>query len=281
MMISLNALETHKSLIRETTKDLDFWRLLFIRSRRMLLLSARLLEQFEVYGQWIKFLDNFLRVLALYQACLLMPRFVLNVLYVSQHLRGPLPSDMIARCWEMAYDFGWILNGVLAAFILVGPLAPLVIYLPVLTPSYQLCVHTTRFLIEYYRFKALEYNDKNMDLLKQEASATLLPLVIKMGVSACVISMGMVMLIGSTNPVIPFLAAVVTVAVTIAGRYCTKNVSKWPNALEDLHLMPFSRPDECSAGAHAKFSLFASKQHADRIEENKLGYPLVLHEKSC
>ena len=250
-MIELNAFEAYEDSVRDTTKQLDFWRLLFIRSRRMLLLSARLLEQFEVYAAWVKFLDHFLRILALYQACVLIPRFLINILYIAQHMHGPAPDDMVARCWEAAYDFGWIMNGVLAAFILVGPLAPLVVYLPVLTPSYQLCVHSTRFLIDYYRNdQALEKNQT--DLMR---------LAIRMGVSVCVISTGMVLLLGSANPVIPFLAATLAVAVTIIGKMLSNNLA--------------------SDASYVKQSIFASKPTIDKLEQKEEDYPLVLHEKSC
>jgi len=250
-MIDLRDLEAYEGTVRTATQQLDFWRLLFIRSRRMLLLSARLLEQFEVYTAWIKFLDGFLRILALYQACVLIPRFLINALYVSQHMQEPVSHDMIARCWEMAYDFGWILNGFLAAFILVGSLAPLVIYLPVITPSYQLCAHTTRFLMDYYYGKTFEEN-----------YADLMRLVIRMAVSICIISTSMVMLVGSANPVIPFLAAVLAVAVTLVGKVLAKNLVS-------------------DTSSHAKLSIFASGPHTDTMEENEANVPLVLHEKSC
>lgn len=300
-MIDLDVLEDYASTVRQSTQQLDFWRLLFVRSRRMLLLSTKLLEQFEIFCEWVRFLDKFLSVLALYQACVLIPRFMMNAFYVGRHIQEPTPHDMLVRCWEMAYDFGWIMNGILAAFILTGALAPLVVYLPVLTPSYQLCVHATRFFIEYCRFQALgnkylNASDKKrheihavLIALKQEASATLLPLVIRMGVSVCVISTAMVMLVGSANPVIPFLAAMLAVVATLAGKYLAQNMSKWPEALEHLNLMPFLMPESvpesvpdtalkqaCTA-AYAEQNMFRHRKHGKHGKHARMSEANIIH----
>lgn len=252
-MMTLDELEGYGCKIRSVTQQADFWRLLFIRSRRMLLLSTKLLEQCEVYTAWIKYLDQFIRVLALYQACVLIPRFVINATYVGRHLLGDMPADMIVRCWEMAYDFGWIMNGVLAAFILVGPLAPWVVYLPVLTPSYQLCVHLTRFLLEHYHGQAMDEK-----------------LAIRMGVNVCIIATGLVMLLGGANPALALTAAMLAVAVTLLGKWLTKNL-----ALSQTQAMP----DELFVGrSHERLGIFA---FGSALNKNEPGDPLVLHEKSC
>ncbi|MDF1827218.1 MAG: hypothetical protein P1U39_02960 [Legionellaceae bacterium] len=256
-MINFDEIEGYGCTVRPMTQQADFWRLLFIRSRRMLLLSTKLVDSFEVYTAWVKYLDQFLRVLALYQACVLIPRFVINVFYVSRRLLGHASDDMIVRCWEMAYDFGWIMNGVLAAFILVGPLAPWVVYLPVLTPSYQLCVHTTRFLLENYYGQAMDEK-----------------LAVRMGVSVCIITTGLVMLLGASNPAVAFTAAVLAVAVTLLSKWLTKNLgTRHTSAVPDESLR---------AGLHRWLGLFAYDSPGDIITNKKEhDTPLVLHEKSC
>jgi|GEM_PF-2378903 len=254
-MINFDELEAYGGTVRPATQQADFWRLLFIRSRRMLLLSTKLVEQCDVYAAWVKYLDQFLRVLALYQACVLIPRFLINATYVARHLLGDTPDDMVVRCWEMAYDFGWIMNGVLAAFILVGPLTPLVAYLPVLTPSYQLCVHATRFLLEYYHNKLDE------------------KLIIRMGVSVCIIATGLVMLLGGANPVLAFTAAVLAVAATLLGKWLSTNL-----ASSDAANIPYQ---PAVAAPHGRFGLFASGAAEDVLQPNEKADTLVLHEKSC
>lgn len=256
-MINFDELEAYGGTIRPATQQADFWRLLFIRSRRMLLLSTKLVEQCNVYTAWINYLEQFLRVLALYQACVLIPRFMINAIYVARHLLGGAPADMIVRCWEMAYDFGWIMNGVLAAFILVGPLAPLVAYLPVLTPSYQLCVHATRFLLDYY------YNNSKIDE----------KLVIRMGVSVCIIATGLVMLLGGANPALAFSAAVLAVAATLIGKWLSTN--RMSSDAAKMAAQP------AAAVSHGRFGLFASESAVNALQENEKDDKLVLHEKSC
>ncbi|NCT56563.1 MAG: hypothetical protein GW760_02475 [Legionella sp.] len=241
-MIDFDDLEGYGRTIRPMTQQADFWRLLFIRSRRMLLLSTKLVESFETYAAWVNYLDQFMRVLALYQACVLIPRFVINVIYVARHLLEEVPDDMIVRCWEMAYDFGWIMNGVLAAFILVGALAPLAVYLPVLTSSYQLCVHTSRFLLEKYSGKAMDEK-----------------LAIRIGVSVCIIATGLVMLLGGLNPVLAFTAAVLAVTVTLLGKWLATNPTPLSHTLGRLSIFAFN----------------------SATNENEHGEPLVLHEKPC
>lgn len=266
-MISFDELEAYGGTVRPAIQKADFWRLLFIRSRRMLLLSTKLVDQCDVYTAWVKYLDQFLRVIALYQACILIPRFMINALYVARHLLGDAPTDMIVRCWEMAYDFGWIMNGVLAAFILVGPLAPLVVYLPVLTPSYQLCAHSTRFLLEYYNSNS-KIDEK---------------LVIRMGISVCVISTGLVMLLGGSNPVLAFTAAVLAVAVTLLGKWLATNV-----ATDNHTSSTITEPTVTGyAGRLGLFACASAVHPNERIEKNEENErndkrdSLVLHEKSC
>ncbi|MDF1685040.1 MAG: hypothetical protein P1U36_10355 [Legionellaceae bacterium] len=257
-MIDFDGLETHGDTVRPAIQKADFWRLLFIRSRRMLLLSTKLVDQFEVYTAWVQYLDSFLKVLALYQACVLIPRFLINAAYVVRHMKGQAPDDMIVRCWEMAYDFGWIMNGVLAAFILVGPLASLAVYLPVLTPSYQLCVHSTRFLLEYYNSNS-KIDEK---------------LVIRMGISVCIISTGLVMLLGASNSVLAFTAAVLAVAVTLLGKWLATN-------LASSHTATVDEASHGRLGIFAPRSVVTNDEQNEHSEKNERLDPLVLHEKSC
>jgi hypothetical protein len=250
-MINFDELEAYGGTVRPATQKADFWRLLYIRCRRMLLLSTQLVDQYEVYTAWVKYLDQFLRVLALYQACVLIPRFLINATYVARHLLGGARDDMVVRCWETAYDFGWIMNGILAAFVFVGTLAPLAVYLPVLTPSYQLCVHSTRFFLEYY--------NRNSKIDEK--------LVVRMGVSVCIIATGLVMLLGGANPALTFTAAVLAVAATLLGKWLSTNLT--------------SNHTATAAVSHGRFGIFASGAAVDALQPKEEEDKLVLHEKSC
>jgi len=200
-------MDCYGDMIRDLTQDLDFVRLMIARGRRMVLLSQALLEHVEVYGPWVRFLDSFIQGFILYQVCVLLPRFLANTCYMLGHMDAEWSRDMTKRFWEMAYDFGWIANGILSFFVLIGPLAPCALYLTVATPAYHLLMHATRFLIDAYHGKNLE-----------NSYADLMPLVIRMAVSLCVVSAAVIILLCSANPIVPFLAAAAAVLATIAGR---------------------------------------------------------------
>lgn|GEM_PF-2425717 len=151
----------------------------------------------------------------LYHAVILLPRFWMNTLYVFNHIGAKAPADMSHRLWEMAYDFGWIVTGVLSLFVMVGPLAPCALLLTVVTPTYHLLMHLTRLAIDYSKGKSL---DSDFD--------TLMPLMVRIGVSVCVVSAAVVILLCCANPILAFVAAAVAVLVTIAGRYLPKYLAK-------------------------------------------------------
>jgi len=212
----MRELDGYGDVIREYTPDFDFARVLFVRSRRMVLLSVALMQKnMEQYSAWIQFLDGFVQIFALYHAVILLPRFWMNALYLFNHMGVEAPEDMSARLWEMAYDFGWVLTGVLSFFVLVGPLAPCALYLAVATPTYHLLMHVTRLAIDYSKGKSLE---SDYD--------TLMPLMVRFGVSVCVVSAAVVILLCCTNPILAFIAAVVAVLATIAGRYIPDYLAK-------------------------------------------------------
>ena len=212
----MRELDGYGDVIRKYTPDFDFARVLFVRSRRMVLLSVALLEQnIEHYGPWVRFLDSFVQIFALYHAVILLPRFWMNSLAVINNMGAKNPEDMSALLWDMAYDFGWIVTGVLSFCVFVGPLAPCALYLAVATPTYHLMMHMTRLAIDYSKGKSLD-NDYD----------TLMPLMVRIGVSVCVVSAAVVILLCCTNPILAFAAAAVAVLATVAGRYLPRYLAK-------------------------------------------------------
>ncbi len=115
----------------------------------------------------------------------------------------------------MVYDFCCIMTCALSFFVLVGPLAPCALYLAVATPTYHLLMHLTRLAIAYSQGKTLDnsYDD-------------LMRLMVRVGVSVCVVSAAVVILVCCTNPVLAFSAAAVAVLATIAGRMLTDYLSE-------------------------------------------------------
>lgn len=209
MSSCMRELESYGDVIRKHMRDVDFARVLFVRSRRMVLLSVALMEQhIKQYGHWIKFFDSFVQIFALYHALVLLPRFWMNTLYVFNHIDDETLLEMQTRLWEMAYDFGWLVTSVLSFFVFVGPLAPCALFLTVATPTYHLLMHLIRMTLELSQGKTLEHD-----------YADLMPLMVSIGVSVCVVSAAVVILLCCTNPILAFAAAAVAVLATIAGRY--------------------------------------------------------------
>ncbi|MDF1685042.1 MAG: hypothetical protein P1U36_10365 [Legionellaceae bacterium] len=242
MTSCMRELDGYGDVIREHTPDFDFARVLFVRSRRMVLLSVALLEQnIEHYGPWVQFLDGFVQIFTLYQAVILLPRFWMNSLAVINNMGAKNPKDMSARLWDMAYDFGWIMTSVLSFFVFVGPLAPCALYLAVATPTYHLLMHMTRLAMTYSKEKTL---DSQYDAL--------MPLVVKIGVSICVVSAAVVILLCCTNPMLSFVAAAVAVLATVAGRYLPKYLAK-QKPLEE----PQQQPQEASTTPLVEQSMFS------------------------
>ena len=260
MASCMRELDGYGAVIREYTHDFDYARVLFVRSRRMVLLSVALLEHnIEHYGPWVRFLDSFIQIFAVYHAVILLPRFWMNSLSVMNNMgaKDPKalkdPNDMSAQLWEMAYDFGWIVTGVLSFCVFIGPLAPCALYLAVATPTYHLLMHMTRLAIAYSQGKSL---DRDYD--------TLMPLLVRIGVSVCVVSAAVVILLCCTNPILAFVAAAVAVLATIAGRYLPKYLAK-QEFQEEL-------PEESKQAPTPPLveqSMFSGRVMAERHEDEK------------
>ncbi len=276
--------DPHEDFIRSKTTQADFWRLIVLRGRRVLAGSILLINNFEYYGRFMTPLDAFLRTLIFYQACLLVPRFLTNVFHLFKHWYSPTKNEqslsalerhqvhlnMNARWWEIAYDFGWITAGLLNTFVLTGPLAPLAIYAAIICPTYNFFLHTTRLLIEDSHLKNLMGHYKKQlktspaDALELAATIKQLEhrrayhtntLILRISVCMTIVATGFFVVFGGfMPPVLPFLAAVVSVLATVAGKVIPSYLPKQKEQIKDLQLDDSSSP-------LIKYSIFAhSKQ---------------------
>ncbi|MDF1677517.1 MAG: hypothetical protein P1U32_02345 [Legionellaceae bacterium] len=262
--LSIN--DPHEDFIRSKTAQADFWRLMTLRGRRVLAGSILLINNFEYYGRFMTPLDAFLRTLIFYQACLLVPRFLTNVFHLFKHWYSPTKNEqslsalqrhqvhlnMNARWWEIAYDFGWIATGLLNTFVLTGPLAPLAIYAAIICPTYNLFLHTTRLLIEDDRLKNLINNYKKqlktssansteltatIEQLEQRRAYHANTLILRMSVCMTIVATGFFVVFGGfMPPILPFLAAVVSVLATIAGKVVPTHLPKQKEQVRELKL---------------------------------------------
>lgn len=248
----INDTENGREWLRNVTKkDWDLGRLLLLRGRRTLMLSVAVVNNFELYGQWVLLLDSFLSYVAMYQALILLPRFLTNLWHVSSHLIAPddkekdldtsdiwvAHMDMTERWWELAYDLGWITGGILNAFILTASLAPLAVYTGIALPSYNFTLHLTRLMLLNSRYQELsrpyrdeisEYDENNqrhkeikayLAQLDRKWECEQAALILRVCISACiVICMITSLSFIAINPLIPFLGALFSVLITIAGK---------------------------------------------------------------
>ncbi|MDF1645373.1 MAG: hypothetical protein P1U61_00105 [Legionellaceae bacterium] len=255
----------YEEAIRSTTTQLDFWRLIILRGRRVLFWSIPLVNNTEYYGRFISPLEGFLRIVIFYQACLLVPRFITNLFHLLKHWWSPSENEqslsalerhqahlnMNARWWEIAYDFGWITLGLLNAFVLIGSWAPFAIYAAVVLPSYNLFLHTTRLFIEDGRLKKMEADYQSqleksplkadeintfLEQLKERRSYNQNLLLLRMSVCICIVSTGIFGIWTLIPPIVPFIAAVLSVLVTIAGKLIPAYLPKQKDQLQALEL---------------------------------------------
>jgi hypothetical protein len=258
--------DPHEEIIRSQTTQADFWRLIVLRGRRVLFWSVPLINNFEYYGRFVTPLDAVLRTLVFYQACVLVPRFLTNLLHLFKHWWSPTKHEqslsslerhqvhlnMNARWWEITYDFGWITAGLINAFVLTGPLAAFAIYAAVALPSYNLLLHTIRLFIEDGRLKKLMNTYKKqlaespsnkeeltafLEQLEQRREYNQKALLLRICVCISIISTGFFVVFANSMPLIlPFIAAIISVLATIAGKAIPPYLPKQKDQLKELEL---------------------------------------------
>lgn len=292
------------SALREATQKLDFWRLIFTRGRRMLLFSMAVINSFEYYGRWLLLFDTVLSVVATYSAFLLLPRLLSNLIYVSEHLhdannqeselsmleRYIAQMDMRGRWWEIAYDLGWTVTGILGAFVLVGALAPFAIYLLVASPSLNICLHTARLIVEQVRFNALlesyqamlesaEFPAQKAELqnlihaLKEKNGGAIVGAAAGVGVALCMIATStVIILLAGTSPLLAFLMAALAVIATTAGKIIKDNFPQPSSALNDdnFKALELSAVTSPPPSPHLQNSMFSSSEDGSIDAANDL-----------
>ncbi len=251
-------IDAHEEAIRTNTQQADFWRLIVMRGRRMVLWSIPLINNFEYYGRFMTPLDNFLRTLLVYQALVLLPRFLTNLHHLFKHWWSPNENEqalsdlerhqahlnMNARWWELAYDFGWIALGLLNAFVLTGPLATFAAYTIIIQPTYNLILHSLRLFIGDSRIQKMQeqYKDNGemsdfLELLDEHRTYNQYLLSVKVFVSIFIVSTGAVLLFSNMMPAsVLFTAALISVLATIAGKMVVPKLPKQQDQLKVLEL---------------------------------------------
>jgi hypothetical protein len=151
--------------IRETTFDLNWYRLFFGRTKRLLSVIALFNNVSSDYRYFVtnyldKIADPTISILA---CCFYMPRFLTNVFLLLKHTipaahmskeersLGVLirfQAQMQRRWFELFHDGAWIFTGLLNIFILTGALGPFAIYATVVCHGFETLFMIIRAVIE-------------------------------------------------------------------------------------------------------------------------------------
>ncbi len=241
----------------DTTVELNWLRLMTIRSRRLLVSLAPLTGELSSYRAWIAQIDRYFNPFLLHLAWIFFtPRLLVNLTMTLKHVipgfwmsekektlgwQVRLSAQWHKRWFEFANDIAWLVSGLINCFILTGVLAPFAIYVSVALQAYDVVMASLRMVDESSRLKKL-YNQYEL-LLKadgisddeqKEIKAYLNQLQQKISNEQKRLWLGVintsVLLLAITfaipafafNPIIPILGAAIAVSMTIACYIATK-----------------------------------------------------------
>ena len=157
--------------IRNTTIEINLYRLLLIRSKRALDLMAQLKTSSESYRHFVKIMDNFADpILAHLSWFFYLPRLLVNLFVVIKHTvpgwwmddkeyalgwSVRLSAQIKRRWFELGNDIAWVSAGLINCFILTGALAPFGIYVSLAVFAFDVIMAMTRAYIELSRLSEL------------------------------------------------------------------------------------------------------------------------------
>ncbi|MGC1183111.1 hypothetical protein [Legionella sp.] len=164
--------------VRVQTININLYRLLFIRSKRLLDLISTLSFSADWYHRVIsnldKYTDPFLRHVAWF---FYVPRLITNLFLLLKHtLIGPwmkqeermlswnirFQGQMLRRWFELGNDLAWVGVGIVNSFILTGVLAQIGIYLSIAFFGFDVAMSSVRTYIELNRLAELRKKYRSM-----------------------------------------------------------------------------------------------------------------------
>jgi hypothetical protein len=235
--------------IRNTTINLNLYRLIFIRSKRTLDLIAALSSGSEVYCKFVKTLDKLTDPVLVHLAWFFyLPRLLTNLFLVIKHtVPHPWMSEkekslgwtirfqaQIQRRWfELGNDIAWVTVGLINCFILTGVLAPVGAYLSIACFGFDILMSLMRAYIELNRLYELQKHylamqSQTTDLREQKQLEEYLKTIdnqinferLRLGshvTTTTIIFFAMCCSapLFAVNPIIPLVGAIVLVAVCL------------------------------------------------------------------
>ena len=158
--------------IREHTAQINWYRLLITRSKRVLNFLDLVGTGSETYRNFIGFLDKYTNPFFAYLAwCFFIPRLSTNIFLIFKHtIPWPWMDDkekslhwlirfeaQIKRRWfELGNDIVWVALGLANCFILTGALAPFSIYFTLFAFAFDVANSSLRTFIELDRLNNLQ-----------------------------------------------------------------------------------------------------------------------------
>ncbi len=242
------------SYIRERTAFYNFWRLLFIRTKRLL----EALVAVIVWSPYIQIVKQFSKysspLLAIVSWLFYVPRLLTNIYLVIAHFYAYLIADEIQkkyyyslfcvqfhyRWFELFNDTLWFLGGLSTCFVLVGSLQPLAVYFTIIFYVYDILLPCIRFYIERNRAITL-YNqyvdsfaisalDKQQllsycECLQQKINFEKKRLLVSV-INTTLLTIAMVICLPAfaISPVIPIFGAILLIAITVGCYVINKKV---------------------------------------------------------
>lgn len=231
--------------LRLQTLNINLYRLLFVRTKRVLDLVSALNFSADWYrhiiGNLDKYTDPFLPHIAWF---FYVPRLTTNLFLLFKHLLPGLRMDkkekdlgwwvrfqgqMLRRWFELGNDIAWVGLGIANCFILTGALAPIGVYLTIAFFAYDVLLSVIRTYIELNRLFVLrqQYQDalvakpKNKEEIEQHLEALDKQISFEMlRLGAHGMTTSLIFLAGccaaplfATSPIIPLIGAIALVLV--------------------------------------------------------------------
>lgn len=231
--------------IRTQSEQFNFWRLLFIRTRRLLLLLMPICKDYAHYSQIIQACEVVFAPIARHQGWIFfIPRLSTNLFLVAKHnVYGLMPKeekdlpwlvrfraqmDVERRWWEIANDTAWFSANFVNAFVLTGALSPFAFYVNLALPLHDTLLSSLRAYLEMNRlhklkqhYLELSHDDETpcIDSLEERIDFEIAQMLQRIMVNALMFtSMSLAIPFIALNPIIPMLGGLLSVTTTIAAR---------------------------------------------------------------
>ncbi|MBL7481419.1 hypothetical protein [Legionella bononiensis] len=250
--------------IRDNTAQINWFRLLVTRTKRVLNFLDLVGTGSATYRNFVGLMDNYTNPFFAYLAwCFFIPRLTTNLFLIAKHtISWPdmdekekaldwyvrLQAQLQRRWFELGNDLVWVSVGLLNCFVLVGTLAPFSIYFTLFAFAFDIANASLRTYIELNRLYKLQDDYKKMFLATDDEESKKaikeyqnyinhriefekLRLGLSLaGTLAIFLAMCLAIPVLAVNPVLPFLGAVLLIAIWVATFVLTRNVEQYrPN----------------------------------------------------